>query len=150
MPDMRFWILKNTVSMKCCLHSRNSCPSWKRVVTLARRKATYLWKPLYGVKNIFELDESENVCYLFAKKVDDFGCIALRTAHGKHLAEFKRKIIAKVGYERIELVTLSRPSAYVEYEPYHFVDTEEAFLELVEKMQRETLAKEHNGETPLK
>ena len=41
------------------------------------------------------------------------------------MAEFKRKLVEKIGYDDIQLVTISRPSAYGEYEPYHFVDTEE-------------------------
>ncbi len=67
------------------------------------------------------------MCYLVAKHIDEIGCIALKTLHGTHLAEFKRKIESKVGYEKIQLVTISRPSAYGEYEPYTFVDTEEEF-----------------------
>ena len=74
------------------------------------------------------------MCYLIAKRIDDVGSVALRTTHGKHLSEFKRMIEEKVGYEKIQLVTISRPSAYGEYEPYSFVDTEEAFEEAVERM----------------
>lgn len=54
------------------------------------------------------------MCYLVAKNIDDVGCVALRTTHGKHLSEFKRMIEEKVGYEKIQLVTISRPSAYEE------------------------------------
>lgn len=71
------------------------------------------------------------MCYLIARKQDGIGCIALRTSHGKHLVDLKRKITEKVGYESIELITISRPSAYCKYEPYHFVDSEEDFLERV-------------------
>lgn len=74
------------------------------------------------------------MCYLIAKNADTDGCVALKTAHGKQLSEFKRKIIEKVGYEKIQLVTISRPSAYGEYEPYHFVETKEEFLAAVEQM----------------
>ena len=74
------------------------------------------------------------MCYLIAKKIDDVGSVALKTTHGKHLSEFKRMIEEKVGYEKIQLVTISRPSAYGEYEPYSFVDTKEAFAEAVEQM----------------
>lgn len=45
---------------------------------------------------------------------------------GKHLSVLK-KIEKVVGYEKIQLVTISRASAYAEYEPYHFVETEEEF-----------------------
>ena len=67
------------------------------------------------------------MCYLIAKNVDDVGCVALKTTHGKHLSEFKRKIEKTVGYEKIQLVTISRPSAYGEYEPYNIVETQEEF-----------------------
>ena len=75
------------------------------------------------------------MCYLIAKNIDDVGCVALKTSHGKQLSEFKKRLIEKIGYEKIQLVTLSRPSAYGEYEPYSFVDTEEEFAYAVEKMQ---------------
>ena len=74
------------------------------------------------------------MCYLIAKNIDDIGCIALKTSHGKHLSEFKKTLIEKVGYDRIQFVTLSRPSAYGEYEPYHFVDSKEEFYLAVESM----------------
>ena len=69
------------------------------------------------------------MCYLIAKRADGIGSIALQTSHGKHLVDFKKKIIKKVGVENIRLVTVSRPSAYGEYEPYRFVDTEQEFEE---------------------
>lgn len=74
------------------------------------------------------------MCYLIAKDVDKVGCVALRTTHGKHLSEFKRSIEKKIGYEKIQLVTISRPSAYGEYEPYRFVETKEEFEEAVVSM----------------
>lgn len=57
------------------------------------------------------------MCYLIAKDVDAVGCVALKTTHGKHLSEFKKKIMDKVEYDHIQLVTISRPSAYGEYRP---------------------------------
>lgn len=74
------------------------------------------------------------MCYLIAKDVDKVGCVALRTTHGKHLSEFKRSIEKKIGYEKIQLVTISRPSAYGEYEPYRFVETKEEFEKAVVSM----------------
>lgn len=74
------------------------------------------------------------MCYLIAKNIDDVGCVALRTTHGKHLSEFKRTLERKVGYDKIQLVTISRPSAFGEYEPYHFVETEDEFERMVEQM----------------
>lgn len=81
-----------------------------------------------------DFKEALKMCYLIAKNVDAVGCVALRTTHGKHLSEFKRKIEQAVGYDKIQLVTISRPSAYGEYEPYHFVDTKEEFAEAVGQM----------------
>lgn len=74
------------------------------------------------------------MCYLVAKNIDSEGCVALRTTHGKHLSEFKRSIERKVGYDKIQLVTISRPSAYGEYEPYHIADSEQEFECAVEQM----------------
>ena len=67
--------------------------------------------------------------YLVAKKADGIGSIALQTSHGQHLVDFKKKIIKEIGVENIQLVTISRPSAYGEYEPYRLVDTEQEFEE---------------------
>lgn len=69
------------------------------------------------------------MCYLVAKKADGIGSIALQTSHGQHLVDLKKKIIKEIGVENIQLVTVSRPSAYGEYEPYRFVDTEQEFEE---------------------
>ncbi len=69
------------------------------------------------------------MCYLVAKKADGIGSIALQTSHGQHLVDFKKKLIKEVGVENIQLVTVSRPSAYGEYEPYRFVNTEQEFEE---------------------
>ena len=71
---------------------------------------------------------------LVAKHIDKDGCIASKTMHGKHLSDFKRNIENKVRDEKVQLVTISRPFAYGEYEPYHFVDSEEEFEEAVVNM----------------
>jgi hypothetical protein len=67
------------------------------------------------------------MCYLVAKNVDEVGCLVLQTNHGQHLADLKKRLIEKIGYNKIQLVTISRPSAYGEYAPYHFVDNEKDF-----------------------
>ncbi len=71
------------------------------------------------------------MCYLVAKNVDKIGCIAMETNHGKHLVDFKHKLSREVNIDKIQLVTISRPSAYGEYEPYRFVNTEDEFEEQV-------------------
>ena len=74
------------------------------------------------------------MCYLVAKDINNVGSIAWKTTHGKHLADFKNLLEDKVGYDRIQLITISRPSAYGEYAPYHFVYTKEEFMNAVKKM----------------
>ena len=71
------------------------------------------------------------MCYLIAKKFGIVVSLALQTSHGQHLVDFKRKIMSEVGTDEIQLVTISRPSAYGEYEPYQFVDTEQEFEQKV-------------------
>lgn len=72
--------------------------------------------------------------FLIAKKFNDIGCLALQTSHGQHLVDFKKKLISEIGADRIQLVTISRPSAYGEYEPYQFIDTEKEFEQAVKRL----------------
>lgn len=39
------------------------------------------------------------MCYVIAKNIDDEGCVALRTTHGKRLSSFKKSLMEKVGHE---------------------------------------------------
>lgn len=75
------------------------------------------------------------MCYLIAKDCDAHGCFAFKTTQGKHLVELKRELNEAVGYKGVQLVTISRPTAYGEYAPYHFVETEEEFKELVKGLR---------------
>lgn len=75
------------------------------------------------------------MCYLIAKDRDAHGCYALKTTHGKHLAELKSELDDAVGFKGVQLVTLSRPTAYMEYAPYHFVDTVQEFRALVKGLR---------------
>lgn len=52
------------------------------------------------------------MCYLIAKDCDAHGCFAFKTTHGKHLAELKMELNEAVGYKGVQLVTISRPTAY--------------------------------------
>lgn len=74
------------------------------------------------------------MCFLIAKKFNDIGCLALQTSHGQHLVDFKKKLISEIGTDKIQLVTISRPSAYGEYEPYRFIDTEKEFEQAVKRL----------------
>ncbi len=67
------------------------------------------------------------MCYLIAKKFGETGGLALKTEHGPKLVSLKKKIAKQIGYDKVQLVTISRPSAYGEYEPYEFVNSECAF-----------------------
>ena len=62
------------------------------------------------------------------------GCYALKTQHGSHLVEMKRRMNQQVASKGIQLVTISRPSAYGEYEPYSFANSEKDFEEKVYDM----------------
>ena len=64
------------------------------------------------------------MCYIVAKHKDFDGCVALKTTHGEKLVNLKMRIESQIGYTKVELITLSRPSAYPEYGPYRFVETE--------------------------
>lgn len=52
------------------------------------------------------------MCYLIAKDRNKHGCLALKTTHGKHLVEIKTELNNAVGYKGVQLVTISRPTAY--------------------------------------
>lgn len=71
------------------------------------------------------------MCYLIAKDVDQIGCYAIQMEHGSHLVDFIQSLLDSVDKTRIQLVTISRPSAYGEYEPYHFIKDEQHFREVV-------------------
>ncbi|WP_044917159.1 DUF6718 family protein [Butyrivibrio sp. WCE2006] len=70
-------------------------------------------------------------CYLIAKDIHKIGCLALKLRHGAELVALKRELIDVIGLELIELVTISRPSAYGEYEPYTFFEDAEEFKKAV-------------------
>jgi len=74
------------------------------------------------------------VCYLIAKDKNKHGCYALKTMHGKQLVDLKRKLNQAVAGKGIQLVTISRPTAYGEYAPYSFAETEQEFEKLVYQM----------------
>lgn len=66
------------------------------------------------------------MCYLIAKRFKKSGCIALQTEPGEKMAKFADAIQEKLGYD-IEIITISRATAYGEYEPYRFVHSHEEF-----------------------
>ncbi|MCX4353940.1 MAG: hypothetical protein OSJ60_20340, partial [Lachnospiraceae bacterium] len=50
------------------------------------------------------------MCYLIAKEFDKKGCIAVKTRHGKALADFTENLQKQMGENGVQLVTISRPS----------------------------------------
>ena len=54
--------------------------------------------------------------------------------YDKYRSRFNKVLIKAVGYDTIQLITISRPSAYGEYEPYHFLETEQEFEEAVKNL----------------
>ena len=43
------------------------------------------------------------MCYLVAKRFNSIGSLALQTSHGQHLIDLKRRILAEVDAENIQL-----------------------------------------------
>lgn len=52
-------------------------------------------------------------------------------SHGKALADFTEKLQRQMGQNGVQLVTISRPSAYGEYEPYEIIENKEKFQERI-------------------
>ena len=75
------------------------------------------------------------MCYLIAKDREKHGCFALKTNHGKKLVALKRELNEAVGYKGVQIITISRPTAYGEYAPYHFIDTEQEFVSAVKALR---------------
>lgn len=71
------------------------------------------------------------MCYLVAKDRNKRGAYALKTVHGSHLASLKRELNEAVKGKGIQLVTISRPTAYGEYAPYVFAENEDEFRKMV-------------------
>ena len=77
------------------------------------------------------------MCYLVAKWFSKEGSLALNAKPGQDLIDFIDKVEARFGSTDLQLVTISRPSAYGEYEPYEFVDAEN---ELIDKLEEQAAA----------
>lgn len=75
------------------------------------------------------------MCYLIAKDRNTHGCYAIKEKLGRHLAELIDELDNAVGYKGVQIVTISRPTAYGEYAPYQFIDTEDEFINLVKAMR---------------
>ncbi len=74
------------------------------------------------------------MCYIVAKDRNKQGCYALKSRIGKHLSAYTKSLNDSLPREGIQIIIISRPTAYGEYAPYSFVDTEEEFREKVMSM----------------
>ena len=73
--------------------------------------------------------------FLVAKHVDKVGSVAIKMKADKSLTTFKASLLDKIGYEKIQLVVISRPSAYGEYAPYKIYTDPEEFRQAVYDLQ---------------
>ncbi len=71
------------------------------------------------------------MCYLLAKRFDKKGCVAWKTRHGKELADFAESLQKQLGENGVQLIIISRPSAYGEYEPYVIIESKDKFQKKV-------------------
>ena len=71
------------------------------------------------------------MCYLIAKNNQGGSSLAIQMMHGKELTKLKQKLLSDLPGEEIQLLTVSRPSAYTEYEPFCFMDTPDHFAQEV-------------------
>lgn len=66
--------------------------------------------------------------YLVAKWFSKHGSLVMAVKPGKELVEMMRRIQGRFGASDLQLVTISRPSAFGEYEPFEFVHSEEQLV----------------------
>ena len=59
---------------------------------------------------------------MIVKYINRQGCIAYKTRLGKGLADLTKELNNLAHRKGIQIVTISRPTAYGEYAPYSFVD----------------------------
>lgn len=72
--------------------------------------------------------------YLVAKKFNSIGSCLLQINSGKPLIDFYDKIERMIGDKEIQIVVISNPLAFGEYEPYTICNSEEEFEEKVRDM----------------
>lgn len=74
------------------------------------------------------------MAYVIAKNGDADGCIAIKMKHGTELVELKREMNLQYKDSELQFATISRPSTYGEYAPYHIVDTADEFKREVSRL----------------
>ena len=75
------------------------------------------------------------MCYVVAKDRYAHGCYAYETRQGRHLVELKRELNEVVGFKGVQMITISRPEAYMEYAPYQIIEDEQEFIRHVKAMR---------------
>ena len=69
------------------------------------------------------------MCYLIAKRHSQPGCIAVQTEGGKALADLVSYLGPKLLNKGIQILTISDPEIYREYEPFRFLEAEKEFID---------------------
>lgn len=82
------------------------------------------------------------MCYVVAKDRYAHGCYAYKTRQGRHLVELKRELNDAVGFQGVQIMTISHPEAYMEYAPYQIIEDEQEFIRLVKAIKEDSLNKE--------
>lgn len=86
-----------------------------------------IYQELYG--------RNDNL-YIVARNPQINGCIALADKRGKDTANFVSDIEKK--FDGLEIVVITRPEAYGEYNPYTFVLTREQFINEAKCLQKKS------------
>lgn len=74
------------------------------------------------------------MCYILAKDVNKHGCVAFKTRMGNELVKLSNELDKMVIGKGIQIVVISRPTAFGEYAPYTFVATKEELINAVKNM----------------
>ena len=71
--------------------------------------------------------------YLVVKWFSKQGSLVMAVKPGNELVEIMRRVQGRFGTSDLQLGTISRPSAYGEYEPFEFVHSEEQLVKRLEQ-----------------
>lgn len=74
--------------------------------------------------------------YLVAKWFSEQGSLVMAVRPGQELVEMMRRIEDRFGISDLQLINISRPSAYGEYEPFEFVHSEEQLVKRLEQQAK--------------
>ena len=74
------------------------------------------------------------MCYVVAKDINKQGSVAFKTRLGKDLSTLTKELNRLAPRLGIQIVTISRPTAYGEYSPYSFVNSSEEMKAAVRAM----------------